>query len=235
MDSTTGIFHEMATVITSNSSYNKSIETLGSTIPLDTLVFTRLDNQLSKLSINDEELFSSETDYLASLVLFLLEHIPLEIDLNSLTSTRTDYHQASSTKMKVYKLTQNIIQHSSESQGVLDHLFQCVKLKNIEEFLLLKQNNQPIYLHCLNILSSLLLKTTYDKHPIAIQIFVHIIKSMRQLALSETFDLIFRVCLITLDDPSIDMKLISLYLLDHLQRNCTTTELSLFNRSNVIM
>jgi hypothetical protein len=39
----------------------------------------------------------------------------------------------------------------------------------------------------------------------------------------------------TLDDPSIEMKLISLYLLDHLQRNSTTTELLLFNRANVVM
>ena len=58
---------------------------------------------------------------------------------------------------------------------------------------------------------------------------------MNQSSLSDTFDLIFPVCLMTLDDPTIDMKLISLYLLEHLQKTCTTTDLLLFNRANVIM
>ena len=235
MNGTMVIFQEISTLIASNSLYNKSIETYDSNIPLDKSIFTQLENQLSNLSIKDDELFSSKIDYLSPLLLFLLEHIPIEIDLNLLTSTQTDYHQPSSPTIKVYKLNQKIIQHPSESQMILNHLFQFLQLKNFEEFLLLKQNAEPIYLHCLHILTPLLLKDTYDKHPIAIQIFVHIIKSMRQSSLSETFDFIFPVCLITLDDPSIEMKLISLYLLDHLQRNCTTTELSLFNRSNVIL
>ena len=45
----------------------------------------------------------------------------------------------------------------------------------------------------------------------------------------------FSICLITLDDPSMDMKLISLDLLNHLHRNSTSTELLLFNRAHVIM
>ncbi len=84
-------------------------------------------------------------------------------------------------------------------------------------------------------LTPLLLKTTYDKYPLALQVFVHIIKSLSQSSLSEIIDIIFPICLITLDDPSIDIKLISLYLLDHLQKNLTTTDLLLFNRANVIM
>jgi hypothetical protein len=101
----------------------------------------------------------------------------------------------------------------------------------LKEFLQLKQISH----HCLHLLTPLLLKTTYDKYPIAIQLFVQIIQSMTQSSISETFDLIFPVCLITLDDPSIDMKLLSLYLLNHLQRNSTITDLLLFNRANVVM
>jgi hypothetical protein len=105
----------------------------------------------------------------------------------------------------------------------------------LKEFLQLKQNSQPISHHCLHLLTPLLLKTTYDKYPIAIKLFVQIIQSMTQSSISETFDLIFPVCLMTLDDPSIDMKLLSLYLLNHLQRNSSITDLLLFNRANVVM
>jgi hypothetical protein len=234
------IFQEISPLITSNSLFNKSIETLDLNPSIDKSIFTQLENQLSELPINANELFSSPTDYLSPLLLFLLEHLPLEIDLNLLTSTQTDYHQVSSSTMKIFKpnlfpSNQNITRHSTESQLILNHLFKFLQINNLKEFLLLKQNSQPIYLHCLHLLTPFLLKTTYNNHPIAIELFVHIIKSMYQSSLSETFDLIFPVCLITLDDPSMDMKLLSLYLLDHLQRNCTSTELLLFNRANVIL
>ncbi|CAF0735230.1 unnamed protein product [Rotaria sordida] len=240
MNNTISIFQNIDALITSKSLFNKSIETLGSITYPDQSIFIQLNDQLSELTVKDDELFTSKTDYLSSLLLFLFEHIPLEIDLNLLTSTQIDYHQVLSSTMKIYKpnllpSNQNIIQYSSESQMILNHLYKFLQINNLEEFLLLKQHTQPIYLHCLHHLQPLLLKTTYDKYPIAIKLFVHIIKSMHQSSLSETFDLIFPVCLMTLDDPSIDMKLISLYLLDHLQRHCTSTELLLFNRANVIM
>jgi len=232
MNNTISIFEQISTLITSNSLYNKSIETITS---IDESIFIQLENNLSKLTIKDEELFSLNIDYLSPLLLFLLEHIPLEINLNLLTSTQIDYHQILTTK-KIYKPKLfSLNQYSSESQNILKHLFKYLQINTIEEYLLLKQNTQYIYLHCLHLLTPLLLKTTYDKYPIAIQLFVHIIKSMSQSSLSETIDLIFPVCLMTLDDPSIDMKLISLYLLDHLQRNSTTTDLLLFNRVNVVM
>jgi len=232
MNNTISIFEEISTLITSNSLYNKSIETITS---IDKSIFTQLEICLSKLTNKDEELFSLNIDYLSPLLLFLLEHIPIEINLNLLKSTQIDYHQISTIK-KIYK--PNIFslnQYSIESQKILHHLFKYFQLNSIEEYLLLKQNNQSIYLHCLHLLTPLLLKTTYDKYPIAIQLFVHIIKSISQSSLSQIIDFIFPVCLITLDDPSIDMKLISLDLLDHLQRNSTTTDLLLFNRANVIM
>ncbi|CAF3484321.1 unnamed protein product [Rotaria sp. Silwood1] len=240
MNTTVSIFQNIDTVITSKSLFNKSIETYDSITYPDQSIFIQLKDQLSELTVKDDELFTSKTDYLSSLLLFLLEHIPLEIDLNLLTSTETNFFQVSSSTVKIYKpnllpSNQNIIQYTSESQTILNHLYKFLQVKNLEEFLLLKQHTEPIYLHCLHRLQPLLLKTTYDKYPIAIKLFVHIVKSMHQSSLSETFDLIFPVCLMTLDDPSIDMKLISLYLLDHLQRHCTSTDLLLFNRANVIM
>jgi len=234
MNNTISIFEEISILITSNSLYNKSIETFDVNTSIDKSIFIQLENYLSKLTIKDEELFLSKIDYLSPLLLFLFEHIPFEIDLNLLTSTQTDSYQISTRKIYKPNLV-SFIQYSSESQNILNHLFKYFQINNFEEFLVLKQNTQPIYLHCLHLLTPLLLKTTYDKYPIAIQLFVHIIKSMHQSSLSEIFDFIFPVCLMTLDDPSIDMKLISLCLLDHLQRNSTTTDLLLFNRANVIM
>ncbi|CAF0960507.1 unnamed protein product [Adineta steineri] len=240
MNNALAVFQEISSLISLNSLFNKSIEIYDTIISLDQTIFTQLENQLSKLTIEDNEIFSSENDYLSSLLLFLLEHIPVEINLNLLTSTETDYHQITSSTMKIYKpdiipKNQNIVRYSSESQRILNHLFKYFQVKNLEEFLLLKQNTQPIYLHCLHHLTPLLLKTTYNQYPIAIELFVHIITSMNQSSLSDIFDIIFPVCLITLDDPTMDMKLISLYLIDYLQKNCTTTELLLFNRANVIM
>ncbi|UJR35972.1 hypothetical protein I4U23_028713 [Adineta vaga] len=234
----TSSFQEISSLIISNSSYNKSIESYDS---IDQSIFIQIENHLSKLTDKDDELFSSEFDYLSPLLLFLLEHIPLEIDLNVLTSTETNYHQISSTTRKLYKpnllpTNQSRPDYSFQSQTILKHLFQYLQIKTLEEFLQLKQNSQPIYFHCFHLLTPLLLKTTYHQYPIAMELFVHIIKSLKQSSsLSESFDLIFSICLITLDDPSIDMKLISLYLLDHLQKHCTSTELLLFNRANVIM
>jgi hypothetical protein len=236
MNNTISILEEILTVIKLNSFYNKTIETYSS---IDETIFIQLENELSKLGIKNKELFTSEIDYLSCLLLFLLEHIPFEINLNLLTSTQIDYHQISPTR-KIYKpnlfpSNQTMIQYTSKSQSILNHLFKYLQINNLEEYLHLKQNSQPIYLHCLHLLTPLLSKTSYDKHPLALQLFLHIIKSMNQSSLSETFDLIFPICLITLDDPSIDIKLVSLDLLDHLQRHCTTTELLLFNRANVIM
>ncbi|CAF1009688.1 unnamed protein product [Adineta steineri] len=240
MNNALAVFQEISSLISLNSLFNKSIEIYDTIISLDQTIFTQLENQLSKLTIEDNEIFLSENDYLSSLLLFLLEHIPIEINLNLLTSTQTDYHQITPSTSKIYKpdiipKNQNIVRYSSESQRILNHLFKYFQVKNLEEFLLLKQNTQPIYLHCLHHLTPLLLKTTYNQYPIAIELFVHIITSMNQSSLSDIFDIIFPVCLITLDDPTMDMKLISLYLIDYLQKNCTTTELLLFNRANVIM
>lgn len=210
-------------LITSNSLYNKSLDTLDSNPSIDQTIFHQLENEFS----TNEQFFSSEIDILC---LFLLEHLPLEIDLNRLTSIEI----SSTNKFYQPKLI-SFIQHTSESNKLLHRLYKYFQINNLEEFLLLKQNSQPIYLHCLQRLKPLLSKTTYDKYPLAIQVFVHIIHSLHQSSLSEIFDFIFPVCLMTLDDPSIEMKLISLYLLDHLQRNSTTTELLLFNRANVVM
>jgi hypothetical protein len=205
-------------LITSNCLYNKSLDILESNSSIDETIFHQLENDF----FNNKELISSNIDYLC---IFLLEHLPLEINLNLLTSTKKLY------KPKLI----SYIQYSSESEKFLHHLYKYFQINNLEELLLLKQNTQPIYFHCLQHLKPLLTKTTYNKYPIAIQVFVHIIHSLHQSILSEIIDLIFPVCLMTLDDPSIDMKLISLHLLDHLQRNSTTTDLLLFNRANVVM
>lgn len=240
MANTIDIFQEILILITPNSFYNKSIETSESMTCSDESIFTQLETHLCKLTPKADDLFTSETDYLSPLLLFLLEHIPLEIDLNLLTSTATDYHQLSSSTMKIYRPNlfpskPTRIQYTSESQRILDHLFQFLQVKNLKEFVHFKQNAQPIYLHCLQLLTPLLLKTSYDKYPIAVEIFVQMINLLNQTSLTEAFDLIFPVCLMTLDDPSIEMKFLSLYLLDHFQRHCTSTELLLFNRANVIM
>lgn len=240
MNNTISIFQTIDVLIKSEILFNKSEETLDSITCPDQSIFVQLKNHLSELTVKDDELFKSETDYISLLLLFLLEHIPLEIDLNLLTSTQVDYFQVSTSNKKIYKPNlflskHNITQHTSESQRILNDLVKFFQLNNLEELLRLKQQCDPVYLHCLRHLKPLLSKTTYDKYPIAIKLFVHIVKSMNKSSLSETFDLIFPVCLMTLDDPSIDMKITSLYMLEHLQRQCTTTDLLLFNRADVIM
>lgn len=222
---------EFSTLITSNSFYDKPIETYKL---VDPSIFIQIENHLSKLTNENE------VDYLSPLLLLLLEHIPVEIDFNLLTSTETNYHQISLLTKKLYKpnlipTDQTRPNYSLQSQSILKQLFQDFQVNNLEEFLQLKQNSQPIYFHCLHHLTPLLSKAKYHQYPLAIEVFLHIIKSLPQSSLTESFDFIFSVCLITLDDPSIDMKLIGLYVLDHLQRHCTSTELLLFNRANVIM
>ena len=103
MNQSISIFQELSIVITSNSLYNKSIDTYDSIAPVDESVFTQLQSLLSNLTIKDDTLFSFEIDYLTPLLFFLLEHIPLEIDLNLLTSTQTDYHEQLTSTSKIYK------------------------------------------------------------------------------------------------------------------------------------
>ncbi|CAF0831296.1 unnamed protein product [Adineta ricciae] len=208
--------------------YNKPIETQDSNPSIDPTIFRELENQLPILIANDDDFIS--------LLFFLLEHIPLEIDFNVLTSTETNFHSLWFYTRKMYKLNlnsklQNRYDHCSQSQTVLQHIFQNAQVKTLEELLRTKQNIQQIF----NRLTPFLLKTTYTQYPVAIELFMQIVKCLDQPTLTESFDLIFSVCLITLDDPSVDMKLVSLYLLDHLQKHCTSTELLLFNRANVIM
>lgn len=208
--------------------YNKPIDTQDSNQSIDPTVFIELENQLPTIITNDGDFIS--------VLLFLLEHIPLEIDLNVLTSTETNFHQLCLSTRKMYKLNLNPnvqyrYDYSSQSQSILQHIFRNAQVKTLEELPRFKQNVQQIF----NRLTPLLLKTTYTQYPVAIELFVQIIKCLDQPTLTESFDLIFSVCLITLDDPSIDMKLVSLYLLYHLQKYCTSTELLLFNRANVIM
>lgn len=208
---------KISILITTNSLYNKSIE---NNISIDPTTFDQLEDLIRNKEIDD----------LASLLLFLLEHVPFEIDLNLMRLIEND------SRKNLYK--PNLFsynQYPNESKKILNQLFQLYQINNLQEFLLLKQNSQFIYLRCLHLITPLLSKTNYDKHPIAIQLFVQIIKSLSQTSLAEIIDQIFPICLITLDDPTIDMKLISLYLLDHLQKNSTTTDLLLFNRANVIM
>lgn len=222
---------DISRLIHSNSFYQKSIETLQANTSIDQSVFEQLEVYLSKLTNPEEELLSSETDHLSSILLFLLEHRPIEIDLNLLTSTDT---RSSSRKPYKLKLV-SFVQHSSESTKLLHQLCQLFHTEQLADLLVRKHNTQAIYLHCLEYLRPFLSKTTYEKYPLALQLFFHLIHSMSQASLSETFDYIFPVCLMTLDDPSIEMKFLSLSLLDHLQRNSTTTDLLLFNRANVIM
>lgn len=224
------IIEEILNLIHANSFYRKSIETFETNSSIDQSVFHQLQICLSKL-----EFLSLDIDYLSPLILFLLEHRPLEIDLNLLTSTDTNFQQQTSTR-KFYKPKLiSFVQHSSASNQLLQQLCQLFQRTKLDELLLLKHNTQPLYFHCLEHLRPLLSKTTYDKYPLAIQIFIHLIQSMSQSALAESFDGIFPVCLMTLDDPSIEMKFLSLCLIDYLQRNSTTTDLLLFNRANVIM
>ena len=227
------VYEELSSLIVLNTSYNKSIEIVDS---LDPSIFDRLANLLDK----DRNSFAWKDENFSTWLLFLLEHIPVVIDLHALLSTDVDYSPSTATTKKTHRVNllpskSNTIQYSTESQHLLELLYKKLRVKNLQELLLVEHGGHPIYQHCLDLLTPFLLKTTYDQHPIAVQVFVHLIKSMRQSSLSETFDFIFPVCLMTLDDPSIEMKFISLDLLDHLQRHCTTTELSLFNRSNVIM
>jgi hypothetical protein len=135
MNNTISIFEEVSALVASNSLYNKSLET-----SIDKTIFNQLENCLSKLIIKDENLFLLNIDYLSPLLLFLLEHIPLEIDFNFLTSTK-----------KIYKPNLfSLIQYSYESQKLLNQLFNYLQINNLEEFLLLKQNQQSIYHHCLH-------------------------------------------------------------------------------------
>ena len=200
-------------LITSNCLYNRSLDILHENPLIDGRIFDQLEN---------EDFTSTDIDHLC---LFVLEHLSFEITLNPLTS-----------KKKVYKPKLIFYgQYMSEAEKLLHRLCKHFQVNNLEELLLIKQDTQPVYLQCLQHLKPLLSKTTYDKYPIAIQVFVHIIHSLHQSALSEIIDFVFPVCLMTLDDPSIDMKLISLHLLNHLQENSTTTDLLLFNRANVVM
>ena len=231
------LYEELSRVIALNSIYCKSIEIIDT---LDPSIFPQVTALVVNVLDKDNDFVALRNENFSRLLLFLLEHVPLEIDLNVLLSNDADYSSSASTTRKTERLNLlpsklNIIQHSSESQHLLCQLYEYLQVKGLEELLLVEREDRPIYRHCLDLLAPFLLKTNYDQHPIAVQIFVHIIKAMRQSSLSEMFDFIFPVCLMTLDDPSIDMKFISLDLLDHLQRHCTTTELSLFNRSNVIM
>ena len=188
------------------------------------------------ISRNDDESLSLNTDYLSRILLFLLEHLPLEIDLQALLTTQPDYHAPSEKRLNRPNVTPCSQTRSPiEAQQVLTGLFQYLRVKTLEALLRQRTHTEPIYLRCLHLLTPLLLKTTYHKYPVALEVFTRIVQSMDSTALSESLDWIFPVCLMTLDDPSIEMKLISLSLLDHLQRHCTSTDLLLFNRSNVVM
>lgn len=240
MNDTIQIFQNIHALSTSKSIYDKSIEIDGAITYPDETIFKQINEQLSKCTTKDDELLTCETDYLSPLLLFLLEHVPLEIDLDLLTSTETEFYELPSTNKRIYKpnlfpSNQNIPQYSSESQMILKHLYEFFQINSIAEFLNLKRNSEPIFFDCLHLLQPFLSKTTYDKHPMAIKLFVHIVKSMSHSLTSEIIDYVFPVCLITLDDPSIDTKLIGLYLLEHLQRYCTTTDLLLYNRADVVM
>lgn len=219
---------ELIRFLDENTFYSKPLE---KNISADRTAFTSIKDKLDTVA--------SDENCLCSLLFFLLEHLPLEIDWSVLLSTEID-STVSSTKRKVYH--PNIFPtHASiercpeESKDLLASLFDYFHLHTLTDFLHLRIKTRPIYQQCWPMLTPYLLKTNYHQHPFAVQIFVHLVKAMRQEALSESFEQIFPVVLITLDDPSIEMKLISLDLIDHLQRFCTSTELSLYNRSTVIM
>lgn len=207
----------MNDILIINSVYKRSIDDYTT---MDSTIFKQLEEFVENKEIDD----------LSSLLLFLLEHIPFEIDINQLRLIENE------TIKKFYKPNLcSFKQYPNESQKILNKLYQNFQVNNLQEFLLLKENSHCIYINCLHLLTPLLTNTNYDKHPIALQLFVQIITSLSQASLAEIIELMFPICLITLDDPSIDIKFLSLYLLDHLQKNSTTTDLLLYNRVNVIM
>lgn len=211
-------FDKIVQLITINSFYNKTEKN----IVIDQTIFDELEKFLKELTIPIDDIISSDIDYLSPILIFLLEHKTLEIHLQLFESNTKSF------KPKLGHFQQN-------SAQLLDLFINYFHRTKLEDFLILNQNSQPIYRHCLNRLIPFLSKTTYQQHPIALHVFILIIQSLSQSSLTDSFDIIFPICLITLDDPSIDFKLISFSLLDHLESHLTTTELLLFNRANVIL
>ena len=230
--------NDAVALVTTNSLYDKPVDVDSSIDVPDGNIFLQLQNHLSGLSTRDDDSLSSNIDYLPRVLLFLLEHLPLEIDLQALLVTQPDYHATAETRIyrpNIASCSQKQPRSPTEAQRVLDELYRYLRVKKLESLLRLRPHTTPVYLQCLHLLTPLLLKTNYHKYPVALKVFARIVRSMDSSALSESLDWLFPVCLITLDDPSADMKYISLSLLDHLQRHCTSTDLSLFNRSNVVM
>ena len=149
---------------------------------------------------------------LSPLLVFLLEHLPLESNGRLFTSTP----------------------FGSRAEENLDTLFRRFNVANLDELLRLEIDAQPLYQHCWILLKPFLEKNTFEENPLPLKIFVHLVKAMRRETLSEFLEPSFRLSLLTLDDASVEFKFIGLELIDHLQRNCTSSELSLYNRSSVI-
>lgn len=214
-------FEKIVQLITTNSFYDKTEENF----VIDRSVFDQLEIFLNELTVPSDDLLSNEIDYLSPILTFLLEHQVLELNLRLFESKTKSF------KPKLISFEQNI----KQSEQLLDLLFKYFHRLKLDEFLILNQNSQPIYRHCLVRLIPFLSKTTYQQHSPALHVFILIIQSLSLTSLTECFDMIFPICLITLDDPSIDFKLISFSLLDQLESQLTTTELLLYNRANVIL
>ena len=204
-------------MLSENSFYNKTIEQIS---PLNIDVFQQIDEQNVST---------------ASLIIFLLEHRPLEIDLNRLKSTNDNESKSNERLFLLNLFPSNFVQHTKQSNDFMKKIFEKFQKKNLEELLLCDEENQTIYRRCFDLLVPFLTKTTLNSFPVAFHNFYHLVKSLNGEPLVERFDWIFSVCLTALDEPNFDMKMSTLDLFDHFQRHCTTTELSLFNRSAVIM
>ena len=154
---------------------------------------------------------------LSPLLVFLLEHLPLEVNGRLFTSTSK---------------SNSFGAHVEEILALLCRQF---NVSNLGELLRLEIDAQPLYQRCWTLLKPFLEQNTYEENPLALKIFVHLVKAMRRETLSDFLEPIFRVSLLALDDASVEFKFVGLDLIDHLQRNCTSAELSLYNRSAVIM
>lgn len=145
-----------------------------------------------------------------SLLVFLLNNLSLEIDLTRLKSTKLSSNEKNSAELLLF-------------------MFERFQTKNLDEFLRLKLDSNRIFENCW-----ILLKPSIE-NPSALKIFVQMVKSMREDLVVDCLETIFPVLINALENSSVEMKIFSLELIEKLENVCSPSELSLYNRSAVIL
>ncbi|CAF0916128.1 unnamed protein product [Didymodactylos carnosus] len=211
----------------------------------------RILNDYSHYETLPKSLFN--LDWLGSLLLLLLEHSSLTFNTDHLISSSSGFdHHLSSTAtinnefVKSIEYTPNLssISWSSEqlqqySSKLLDLLFKLIRVSSLQQLLLVhvysnQKQDELLLSGCFHLLTPFLMKSNYEIYPVTFHCFVLLVRSIYRPLVSDYIHHIFPGCLIALDDYRLDMKIIGLYLLNHLYEQCTSTDLTLFNRSNVV-